>query len=46
MHGKVVNTYYSQISMVRTIEQILGARPLNEKVAAATPMYDAFTVQA
>jgi hypothetical protein len=28
---------------VRTIEQILGAQPLNEKVAAATPMYDAFT---
>src|SRR5262249_59919869 len=26
-----------------TIEQILGAQPLNEKVAAATPMYDAFT---
>ncbi|HEX5192286.1 MAG TPA: bifunctional YncE family protein/alkaline phosphatase family protein [Solirubrobacteraceae bacterium] len=43
VHGKVVNTYYSQISMIRTIEQILGAQPLNEKVAAATPMYDAFT---
>jgi hypothetical protein len=42
-HGKVIDTYYSQISMVRTIEQILGAQPLNEKVAAATPMYDAFT---
>jgi YVTN family beta-propeller protein len=42
-HGKVINTYYSQISIVRTIEQILGAQPLNEKVAAATPMYDAFT---
>jgi hypothetical protein len=42
-HGKVVDTYYSQISMVRTIEQILGAQPLNQKVAAATPMYDAFT---
>ena len=42
-HGKVINTYYSQISMIRTIEQILGAQPLNEKVAAATPMYDAFT---
>jgi hypothetical protein len=25
------------------MEQILGAQPLNEKVAAATPMYDAFT---
>ncbi len=43
LHGKVDNTYYSQIYMVRTIEQILGAQPLNEKVAAATPMYDAFT---
>jgi YVTN family beta-propeller protein len=42
-HGKVIDTYYSQISMVRTIEQLLGATPLNEKVAAATPMYDAFT---
>jgi hypothetical protein len=28
---------------VRTIEQILGAQPLNEKLAAATPMYGAFT---
>jgi YVTN family beta-propeller protein len=42
-HGKVIDTYYSQISAVRTIEQILGAQPLNEKVAAASPMYDAFT---
>ena len=42
-HGKVINTYYSQLSIVRTMEQILGAQPLNEKVAAATPMYDAFT---
>jgi YVTN family beta-propeller protein len=43
VHGTVINTYYSQISAVRTIEQILGAQPLNEKVAAATPMYNAFT---
>jgi hypothetical protein len=28
---------------VRTIEQILGAQPLNQKLAAATPMYGAFT---
>ncbi|QDP94727.1 phosphoesterase [Microlunatus elymi] len=42
-HGKVISTYFSQITMVRTIEQILGAQPLNQKVAAATPMYDAFT---
>ncbi len=42
-HGTVIDAYYSQLSIVRTIEQILGAQPLNEKVAAATPMYDAFT---
>jgi hypothetical protein len=39
----VDSTYYSQITMVRTIEQVLGAQPLNEKLAAATPMYGAFT---
>ena len=42
-HGVVDSTFYSQINMVRTIEQILGAQPLNQKVAAATPMYGAFT---
>jgi YVTN family beta-propeller protein len=42
-HGQTVSRYYTQINMVRTIEQILGAEPLNQKVAAATPMYDAFT---
>jgi YVTN family beta-propeller protein len=41
-HGKVVDKYYSQINMVRTIQQILGAQPLNQKLAAATPMFDAF----
>ena len=45
-HGKTISTYYSQISMVRTIEQILGAEPLNQKVAAATPMFDAFQSKA
>ncbi|GAA4358501.1 alkaline phosphatase family protein [Microbacterium rhizosphaerae] len=45
-HGKTIDTYYSQISVVRTIEQILGAQPLNEKIAAATPMYDAFAGKA
>lgn len=46
VHGKTISTYYSQISMVRTIEQILGADPLNQKVAAATPMFDAFQTKA
>jgi YVTN family beta-propeller protein len=46
VHGKTVNTYYSQLSLVRTIEQILGAQPMNQKLAAATPMTDAFTNKA
>jgi hypothetical protein len=29
--------------MVRTIEQILGIHPMNQKDSAATPMYGAFT---
>ncbi len=42
-HGVVDNTYYSQISMVRTVEQILGIHPMNDKDSAATPMYTAFS---
>ncbi|NIZ89515.1 alkaline phosphatase family protein [Kineococcus rubinsiae] len=42
-HGVVDSTYYTQLNMVRTIEQILGAQPLNQKLAAATPMAAAFT---
>jgi YVTN family beta-propeller protein len=42
-HGIVDNTYYTQVNMVRTIENILGMRPMNQKDSAATPMYGAFT---
>jgi hypothetical protein len=42
-HGVIDNTYYSQITMVRTIEQILGIHPMNQMDSAATPMYSAFT---
>ncbi|WP_278256255.1 alkaline phosphatase family protein [Nocardioides convexus] len=42
-HGVVDSRFYSQITMVRTIQQILGAHPLNQRLAAATPMYGAFT---
>jgi YVTN family beta-propeller protein len=42
-HGVVDNRYYSQITMVRTIEQILGIHPMNQMDAAATPMSTAFT---
>ncbi|MBR7829465.1 phosphoesterase [Actinospica sp. MGRD01-02] len=42
-HGVVDDHYYSQITMIRTIEQILGIHPMNQLDAAATPMYSAFT---
>jgi YVTN family beta-propeller protein len=42
-HGVVDSHYYSQITMVRTIEQILGVHPMNQKDSAATPMSAAFT---
>ncbi len=42
-HGAVDSTYYTQLNMVRTVQQILGAHPLNQKLAAATPMFGAFT---
>jgi YVTN family beta-propeller protein len=42
-HGVVDNTYYTQVNMIRTIEQILGIHPMNDKDSAATPMFGAFT---
>ncbi|RVU27961.1 phosphoesterase [Streptomyces antnestii] len=42
-HGVVDSRYYSQITMIRTIEQILGVHPMNQKDSAATPMRGAFT---
>ena len=42
-HGVVDNHYYSQITMIRTIEQILGIHPMNQKDSAASPMTAAFT---
>jgi YVTN family beta-propeller protein len=42
-HGTVDSRYYSQITMIRTIEQILGIQPMNQKDSAASPMTAAFT---
>ncbi|MFF4143812.1 alkaline phosphatase family protein [Streptomyces sp. NPDC001698] len=42
-HGVVDSHYYSQITMIRTIEQILGIHPMNQKDSAASPMTGAFT---
>ncbi|MGV9245342.1 alkaline phosphatase family protein [Streptomyces sp. NPDC003710] len=45
-HGVVDSHYYSQITMIRTIEQILGIHPMNQKDSAASPMRGAFTKKA
>jgi YVTN family beta-propeller protein len=39
----VDDSYYTQLDMVRTVEQILGIHPMNQEDASAEPMYDAFT---
>ncbi len=43
--GAVVHDYYSQLNLMRTIEQILGLPPMNQEDLAAEPMFDAFTNQ-
>jgi YVTN family beta-propeller protein len=41
--GVLNDTYYSQLNVVKTIEQILGVAPMNQEDRAAVPMTDAFT---
>ncbi|BEP13540.1 alkaline phosphatase family protein [Acidothermaceae bacterium B102] len=41
--GVTIDTYYSQLNVVKTIEQILGINPMNQEDRAAEPMRDAFT---
>jgi YVTN family beta-propeller protein len=41
--GKVDSTFYSQVSVLRTIEQIVGISPMTQFDAAATPMINAFS---
>jgi YVTN family beta-propeller protein len=41
--GEVISTYYSQINMVRTIENILGIPPMNQFDLAAEAMFDCFS---
>ncbi len=41
--GAVVDTLYSQLNVMRTIEQILGLPPMNQEDLTAEPMFDAFT---
>jgi len=39
----VNDSYYSQVNVVRTVEQILGIQPMNQVDHSAAPMYSAFT---
>jgi YVTN family beta-propeller protein len=41
----VDDQYYTQLNMVKTIEQILSIHPMNQEDEAAEPMYAAFTGQ-
>jgi YVTN family beta-propeller protein len=41
--GQVIKTRYNTVSMLRTMEQILGLPPMNQFDAAAEPMADCFT---
>ena len=41
--GSIVSTQYNTTSILRTIEQILGLRPMNQFDASATPMFDCFS---
>ncbi|MGL1774777.1 hypothetical protein ACSTG3_23400, partial [Vibrio parahaemolyticus] len=40
--GAVIHTRYDMLSMIRSIELVLGMKPLGLPDAVATPMYDAF----
>jgi YVTN family beta-propeller protein len=44
--GHLDSTQYSTVSMIRTIELILGLPPLSQYDAAARPMYESFTAKA
>lgn len=44
--GAVVDNYYTQLNIVRTIEQILALPPMTQMDLAAQPMFDAFTDKA
>ena len=41
--GVTDSTYYTQVDMVRTIEQILGLPPMNQRDLTASPMRHAFS---
>ena len=44
--GAVVSTQYNTTSLLRTIEQVLGVKPMNQFDASASPMRECFTAKA
>ncbi|HEV7825165.1 MAG TPA: alkaline phosphatase family protein [Mycobacteriales bacterium] len=44
-HGRVDSTFYSTVSMLRTMELIVGLRPLTQFDAYATPMVASFAAE-
>ena len=44
-HGRLDSTQYQTVSMIRTMELILGLSPLSQFDAAATPMFAAFDAE-
>ncbi len=42
-NGKVDSTFYSTVSMLRTMELIAGIKPMSQFDAAATPMLNSFS---
>jgi DNA-binding beta-propeller fold protein YncE len=43
LRHQVVHTQYNTLSLLRTIELMLGLSPMNQMDATATPMFDCFT---
>ena len=43
--NKTIHTNYNQVSLIRTMEQILGLPPMNIMDATAMPMFDCFTAE-
>ena len=42
-HDAIDSEYFTQLNVVKTIEQILGIQPMNQEDRAAEPMWSAFT---
>jgi len=42
-NGSAIHTYFTQVNMTRTIEQVLGLTPMNQFDLVATPMRTVFT---